>query len=176
MQQPKTIQVDLSLDEMRWFLGGVTRARVAQLEQDGILQRTERGRYQTSGIPAFIKLQREVGGGSRELQAAKLENLLEKNRAAKFEREIRMRQWIPLGPFIDWLTHHFGGIKLRLLAMPSKLAAQLAVCSTAGECETVMRKELYEVLDDLAISPPEFGEEGRRKINTAYDDERRLNS
>jgi hypothetical protein len=39
MEPPLELPTELSLSALRWLLGGITRARVAQLEQVGVVER-----------------------------------------------------------------------------------------------------------------------------------------
>ena len=83
MKTPKKLPTHVSTEELRWLLGGVSGARLTQLEQEGVIQRTARGRYAMASVPAFIKAQRERGAAPKGWNAARTELARERAMAAK---------------------------------------------------------------------------------------------
>src|SRR5436309_5047832 len=83
--KPRTLPVEVSLIDLMWLLG-VNKQRISQLEADGIVERTERGRYSIASVPRFIAWQRKRGQGSQAWQEARTELARERARTARLDR------------------------------------------------------------------------------------------
>jgi hypothetical protein len=141
---------DLSTQELQYLLGDISRARLAQLEQAGVIKRTAHGRYATSSIPAFVKLQREAGAGPEALQDAKLDLLLQKVTMGKLDLEERQGKLVSIDEVREGWSAIVSMVRQRILALPSKLAPRLLGKHHAGEVESILRVGVYEALEDLS--------------------------
>jgi hypothetical protein len=141
---------DVSTQDLQHLLGGLTNARLTQLEQSGIIKRTKHGRYTTDSIPSFIEFQRRAGGGSEELQEARLDLLLQKITMGKLDLEERQGKLVPVEIVRQTWISIVAMVRGRFLSIPSKLAPRLLGKHNPSEVETILRAEVYDVLTDLA--------------------------
>jgi hypothetical protein len=69
MERPSDLPEDFSLAAMMYLTGLTSRRRIEQLCDEGIFQRTERGRYRVASLPnyvAYVKAQDNGPKGWRE--------------------------------------------------------------------------------------------------------------
>jgi hypothetical protein len=138
----------LSLNDLCWLLD-LTKQRISQLEDDGVIERLDRNSYSLKSVPRYLKLLRQAGAGPEKLQDAKLELLLEKVHAAKTDREEREATLLPARDVLNWNVKFCTVVKLHLMSLPSRLAPRLVNVRDTGKAETMLRSAITESLQEL---------------------------
>jgi hypothetical protein len=108
-----------------------------------------------SGHPAYhlgTVIQAVYGGESSVRKEIDRERL----RALQDERKIREREFVPEAEVAKRWFHIVGMIRTALLGLPRKLPAQVLRLRTEAEAESLLRKEIYVVLNKLAAMGPEY--------------------
>lgn len=152
---PETV----TLRELCWLLGGLTAGRISQLKAEGVVQRVARDRYTLASVGKFCTTMRERGQGSSELSEARLQWVKERTRGHELVRLEREGKLVPADQVeTTWLSVLMF-VRTKLLALPSKLAVRLGLCTDIVERQKVLREAIDEVLVDFAstevvIEPP----------------------
>ena len=145
---------------------GVTARRIRQLAEDGHVTRTGRGLFPVrETVCAYLRIVSETPGSHDEsrllaARAARMEYLA---KVAKFQaQEAKRRSELLSGKAIDVdlarpaLVEMIGICRMAILAIPSKLAAQLADLSSPATVETMLRDAIYEALSNLSNPGSKF--------------------
>jgi hypothetical protein len=148
----KSLPADVSLADICWLLG-VTKQRIGQLEAEGIIERTARGRYALASVPRFIKAQRKATAGPKALQDVRLELMQEKSSMARLEREAWLKQWLPRGPMMAAITSIMAVCRTRLLGIGAQSASRLAAERSPTGCAAIVDEKIREALDELSRLP-----------------------
>lgn len=142
---------------------GVTARRIRQLAEDGHVTRTGRGLFPVrETVCAYLKIVSETPGSHDEsrllaARAARMEYLA---KVAKFQaEEAKRRSELLSGKAVDVdiirpaLVEVIAICRSLLLAVPSKIAAQLADLSSPATVEAMLRDAIYEALSECANFP-----------------------
>lgn len=143
---------DVSRDEIAALLDMTTR-NVNLLGTQGILPKARNGRYsRIECVHRWIRyLKGRLETGDDET-LAKQRTRLTKNKAdiAEMEQSRLRGELLPANEVRAGWSQIVAQIKTRLLAIPSKIAARLAVMRTAAECKALVNAEIREALEALA--------------------------
>jgi hypothetical protein len=74
----------------------------------------------------------------------------ERERKLKMENDAREDLLIPANEVSELWGSHITACKRQFLSMPRALAARLAKAKSAGAVEKILRKKIYEALEELA--------------------------
>jgi hypothetical protein len=139
---------DFTLSQLCWLLD-CTKPRITQLEEADIVAKTARDKYAAASVRNFVRFQRKDGGGSKQMQDAKLEALTQKIAMSKMDLdERRSKLWPAEAVTFTW-RDIFVLLRQHLLSLPSKLAPRLLNKTQAAEVETILRAHIYEALENL---------------------------
>jgi hypothetical protein len=145
-----TLPDSVSLDDLRFLLGGVSKQRVHQLEAEGILARTARGRYSIGSIPAFIKHQRSVGSGPKAWMAARTALAEEKLRGAQIERQVREGELLLRDVALDIISRAFRDVRDKVLALPARAAPRVHGLPTVAHRFQILDAAAREICESAA--------------------------
>lgn len=133
----------------------LTERRVQQLARDGIIPKPEKGKYDlVRCVQQYVHyLQDRAFGSGVSAQDTHHERArLIKAQADKTELEVAtMRNQLVAIESVetDWLQH-ISACRMRLLALPTKTAFQIAVMQEPAEIERFLKHNIYEALTELA--------------------------
>ncbi len=133
----------------------LTERRVQQLARDGIIPKPEKGKYDlVRCVQQYVHyLQDRAFGSGVSAQDTHHERArLIKAQADKTELEVAtMRNQLVAIESVetDWLQH-ISACRMRLLALPTKTAFQIAVMQEPTEIERFLKHSIYEALTELA--------------------------
>lgn len=136
----------------------LTERRVQQLTKDGVIPRSERGRYElVPAVQGYVKYLQERSHGSSgapadyHLEKARLVKL-QADRAETELAELR-GELVSASDVADAWAQMLSTIKMRILAIPSKSAKQLAI-----ETDPAVVQELqHDMLCDVLMELSEYG-------------------
>lgn len=141
----------------------VTPRRIEQMAQEGILEPVERRPMRFDLIPtiqALLEYQRTLissNGKDEEIRAKKAAKLAAEVRykEAKAESmELRLKEQkgqLHRAEDIKKITgDHLMTLRGMLLALPGQLAVDVSTASSAMECSEIIKKAVYQILNDLA--------------------------
>lgn len=129
----------------------LTERRVQQLARDGIIPKPEKGKYDlVRCVQQYVQyLQDRAYGSGVSAQDTHHERArLIKAQADKTELEVAtMRNQLVAIESVetDWLQH-ISACRMRLLALPTKTAFQIAVMQEPAEIERFLKHSIYEAL------------------------------
>lgn len=138
----------------------LTERRVQQLAREGILPKPDKGKYDlVRCVQTYVRyLQERAYGSGVTAQDTHIERArLIKAQADKTELEVAtMRNQLVAIDTVetDWLQH-ISACRMRLLALPTKTAFQIAVMTEPAEIERFLKRAIYEALTELANSHDE---------------------
>ncbi len=133
----------------------LTERRVQQLARDGIIPKPEKGKYDlVRCVQQYVQyLQDRAYGSGVSAQDTHHERArLIKAQADKTELEVAtMRNQLVAIESVetDWLQH-ISACRMRLLALPTKTAFQIAVMQEPAAIERFLKHSIYEALTELA--------------------------
>ena len=167
-----TAETEVSTTELACVLG-ITGRRIRQLTEDGDLDKVERGRFNLcDSVQKYIKLlsRREISGDDATLEKAKkkAEVTLKASKAqiAKLEADElkgKMHRSEDVAAMTEDLIYTIRGA---LIALPGRLAVDVAATSTAAEAAEVIRKEVHKVMRELSAyqyDPEKYEERVRQR-------------
>jgi hypothetical protein len=164
--RPESLPADVSLAELQYLLG-LSKMRISQLTDTGIITRIARGRYSLDSVPAVLRHMREVGAGPRDWQAARTQLMREKLALLRMQRLERAGALVPEKEMIEVHSVVWRWVRDRMLAIGVKLAPRLAAESRPAGCQLLVEVEIRQALEDasrLEIVP------GKAKGNEGIDD------
>jgi hypothetical protein len=150
MTTRKNLPADLSLDDLRWMLGGLSAMRIHQLVADGIVERTARGRYALASVPNFIKAQRRAGAGPKGWNDARTELAKERVLAAKQARLEREGKVLPRADVVFAVSTNNKIIRDRMLGLSVKIAPRLFAAESVPQAQLLLDQEIREALTSIA--------------------------
>lgn len=133
-------------------LAGVSTRWIAKLFRDGIIPAPKAGLYPAEEtIKALFKYFRAASEGVGESYSSERARLTKsKADIAELERSRLMGEVVPVGEMIAVNTTIVTGVRDRLLQVPTKLAARLAITTKAFDAEQIVRTGIDEALEDLS--------------------------
>lgn len=153
---------------------GLSSNRIYQLSQDGVIASTQRGKY-----PLADSVQRYIAHLNRdavtedEVKLDKVKRTAEaqlKASKAKIasleaqELEGKMHRSEDVAAITEDLIYEIRGA---LIALPGRLAVDVAACSSAAEAAELIRREVYQVMSELAgyqYDPAKYAERVRERM------------
>jgi hypothetical protein len=139
---------DISLAEIMWLLDA-SEQRIGQLVKSGIVERAGRGRYLLSSVPKFIGEGRKRGEGTDAYNKARTRFLQAKAQKAERERDVQTGEFLPSAQVQAVMNAIMVNFRVKLLAVPSKVAAIWSTLRTPVDAERAVRGFAYEVLDAI---------------------------
>lgn len=152
---------------------GVTGRRIRQMVEDGQLAKESQGRFKLcDAVRQYIEFRDRQKKDDDALDMEKLEEEVRLKRAkatmAQLEVEElqgKMHRSEDVAAMTEDLIYAIRGA---LLALPGRLAMDVAAVNTPAEAAQLIRKELFTVMDDLAnykYDPAKYEERVRERLN-----------
>lgn len=154
---------------------GLTQRRVEQMTGDGTIPKAGRGKINLcQGVQSYIRFLRRELPTEEDIKAEKIKRNAEttikasKARMAKAEAdemEGKLHRSDDVAAMTEDLIYT---IRAALMALPGRLAVDVAACSTAAEASEILRKEIYTVMRELAdykYDPKKYAERVRSRMN-----------
>jgi hypothetical protein len=148
-KRPDDLPETLSLAALSWLLD-VTGIRINQLEREGVVEKTERGVYTTESVRSFVRAMRERGEGPRAWNRARTQLAEERAAAARLDRLEKQGTLIQRDVMLGIACSIASAVRDKFLALPTKVAHQVAVQSSAAVCERIIHAQVIEVLEGIA--------------------------
>lgn len=134
---------------------GLTQQRCRQLADESVLVRLASNAFDgPASVRSYMqyrekKLTDDLGGpGSLNAERRKL--VAERARIAEIERAKLEGELVPAAQIGPVWAAGIDVIRTRMLAMPSKIAAKLGMCTTTAERQEVVRREVYDALTEVS--------------------------
>ncbi len=179
MEDKITADTEVSTTELAAVLG-VTARRVQQLAQDGALPTAHRGRFLLAeSVQRFIRLSAAAPVDEEDLKLEKTRRISEsqikasKAIIAKLEAEElkgQMHRAEDVAAITEDLVYTMRGA---LMALPGRLAVDVAACKTATEASDVIRREVHKIMRELSgyhYDAKKYEERVRARRNWAESD------
>lgn len=174
-----TDETEVSTTELASVLG-VTARRVQQLAQDGTLPTVKKGRFLLAGsVQRFIRFSTATPVDEEDVKLEKARRKSEvqikasKAMVAKLEAEElkgTMHRAEDVAAITEDLVYTIRGA---LMALPGRLAVDVAGCDTSAEASDVIRREVYKIMRELAgyhYDPKKYEERVRERRNWSEHD------
>jgi hypothetical protein len=134
---------------------GVSPRRIQQLVAQGVFVREARGLFDgPSTVQSYVAFRERTliteVGGSGEYGKARLALIKEKIAAAKFDREIRLRDWLPTRGVVAITMGMTVVFKNKLLGIGASTAPSLAAEKSPAKCRAIVDARIFEALTELA--------------------------
>jgi phage terminase Nu1 subunit (DNA packaging protein) len=133
----------------------LTERRVNQLAKDGVLPKSERGRYElVPVVRAYIRFLREktvntdVGADDYAAHRARLTSA--KADMAEMEREQMKSNLIPADDVADAWDAMVSNMRAKLLSIPTKSATQTFAAKNVTEAKSILKDAVNDALKELA--------------------------
>jgi phage terminase Nu1 subunit (DNA packaging protein) len=164
-----TDETEISTTELAKVLG-VTARRVQQMAQDGTITPVHRGKFHLcDSVQQYIKfLSKEKDNSPQEKERQDAEVSIKKAKAivavleAK-ELQGKMHRSEDVAAMTEDLIYTIRGM---LLALPGRLAVDVANTSTPAEAAETIRKEVYKIMEELShyeYDPKKYEERVRER-------------
>lgn len=167
-----TPETEVSTEELACVLG-VTGRYIRQLAEDGVLERSGRGKFRLcDNVKRYVETVRKkpVDKDEAELNASKLAADVSykeaKARVAQLEAdelENKMHRSEDVAAMTEDLIYT---IRAALVSLPGRLAMDAAAATTPAEVSEVIRKEVHLVMRELAgyqYDPQKYAERVRER-------------
>lgn len=136
---------------------GLSSKRIYQLSQDGIIASTQRGKYPLAdSVQKYIAYLGRDAVTEDEVKLDKVKRTAEaqlKASKAKIasleaqELEGKMHRSEDVAAMTEDLIYEIRGA---LIALPGRLAVDVAACTSAAEAAEIVRHEVYQIMAELA--------------------------
>lgn len=132
----------------------ITPRRVQQLAREGVIPRAENGRYALVGsVQGYVKyLQERAVSGDTDEGTQRERRRLVKMQADKLEFEIGRltSELVPTGEVGRAWARLTVAFRARMLALPSRLAAELAAEADPNVVKARLEDEIHDALEELS--------------------------
>lgn len=165
-----TAKTDVSTKEIAQILG-VTSRWIQQLTQDGIFSTVGRSRYNLSGtIQAYVEYRAAKAPDATDIEKSEADLSIKKAKAivavleAK-ELQGKMHRSEDVAALTEDLIFTIRGM---LLALPGRLAVDVAAVSTPPEAAEIISKEIYAVMTEISrykYNPKKYEDRVRERRN-----------
>ena len=150
-----TDQITLTTNQLAQALDRSPR-RIQQLASEGIIAKSARGRYPLEAVTAFIRfLEADTARGPADLQAERARLTRAQADLAEATLAQRRGELLAREDVDAAMIATLGRVRSRLLAVPSKCAAEAAHSGDPREAEGVIKQAVYDALAELAATTPE---------------------
>src|SRR5688572_13798077 len=131
----------------------IDERRVQQLEKEGIIKKSGRGEYSlVASVQGYIRFLQNAqrGGGGQELAKIKLRKEEAKTRLVELEVRQMEGELVPVADVHKAWTDISSHLRAKLLAIPSKMAPELASIGDVNETQSLLKKQITEALRELS--------------------------
>lgn len=139
----------------------LSERRVRQLRDEGVLEEKAPGLYDLrSSVRRYINYLRGDEGGKADLNEERAKLTKEKRIAAETENKVRNGELYRKSDITVGMTTVVMNLRSRLLALPNKLAANIAkLDGDEGKIMDLLQSSLYEIMEEfsnyqVALQPP----------------------
>ena len=143
----------------------LSERRVRQLRDEGVLEEKAPGLYDLrSSVRRYINYLRGDEGGKADLNEERAK-LTKEKRTAETENKVRNGELYRKSDITVGMTTVVMNLRSRLLALPNKLAANIAkLDGDEGKIMDLLQSSLYEIMEEfsnyqVALQPPKDDEE-----------------
>lgn len=128
----------------------ITERRVQQLVKQG-LPRTARGRYPlVASVHFYIATLRENRPETSSIEQARLRKLIAQADREELELARERNQVVAIDDAMAAIGRAIGECRAKLLALPSKLAPEVALEKSKPMCRAIIETGIHDALADLA--------------------------
>lgn len=159
----------------------LSERRVRQLRDEGVLEEKAPGLYDLrSSVRRYINYLRGDEGGKADLNEERAKLTKEKRIAAETENKVRNGELYRKSDITVGMTTVVMNLRSRLLALPNKLAANIAkLDGDEGKIMDLLQSSLYEIMEEfsnyqVALQPPKDDEEDEQDGEETGQARRRL--
>ena len=171
-----TNSTEVNTTELATVLG-ISASRVYQLAKDGIIANSRRGYYRLSDsvqqYVAFLVREKDADPQDQEKQKAEIRIKNAKAVIAELEaKELqgKMHRSEDVAAMTEDLIY---SIRTMLVALPGRLAVDVASTESSAEAAEVIRKEVFKVMQELSnycYDPDKYEERVRERRNWEIND------
>jgi phage terminase Nu1 subunit (DNA packaging protein) len=158
---------------------GVTQRQVQKLAGEGVLPQLGRDKFALApAVQAHLAYRERLvaerlAGGDQSYAEGRRRKVLAEAARIEVENRLRAGELCEVSMMVGYWQTIVSEVRSAFLRTPTKLARQLSRVREAPECETLLRKEIYQILDRLARCdplPPDVQSNGRDKDAVAEAD------
>lgn len=169
---PITLDTTVNTKELAIVLGLSTR-RIQQLVQDGQFEAVKRGRYLLAkSVSRYIdyisKKESDEEKAEAELSIKKAKAIVATLEAKELQGKMHRSE--DVAALTEDLTFTIRGM---LLALPGRLAVDVAVANEPAEIAKIIRKEVHAIMDELSnyqYDPKKYEDRVRERRNWDIED------
>lgn len=145
-----TDEITFSTPEMAALLGCTPR-HLQQLAKDGIIPKSERGRWPLAAVTAYCGyLQLDARRGPADFQAERARLTRAQADLAEATLAQRRGELLDRGDVDAAVCAAFARVRARLLTVPSKTAAECAAEGQPAACAEIVRQAIFDALTELS--------------------------
>jgi hypothetical protein len=167
IKRSKGLPAEISLADLCWLLG-LTRTRIPQLVDEGVIERTGYGRYKIESVPRVIAAMRKSGAGPKNYNDVRTAIANEKLRALQRTREREEGLVLPKDAYRIAIGSQNRSIRNKMLALGTRIAPQVFAAKSVPAVQQIIDSYIREALE--AIAEPSH-DEGMRALE---DEARRI--
>lgn len=148
----------------------ISEGRIRSLVTEGVLTRAYRGQYnEKECVKQYISYLQEIAR-KREKPVSSEDADYNEQRArltklqadkAELDLDIRLGQYVKTEAVTSELENVFINMRAKLLSLPGRAASELLGVKKQTEMQAILKKIIYEALDELTI--PDFGDNGEKQ-------------
>lgn len=141
-----------SLDTISKLLD-LTPRRVQQLSKEGVIPKSERGRYElvpaVRGYIRYLK-ERSINPGVVSFDEVRARKTAAEAEMAELELLEKKGDLLPMQQVVDTWLDMVAACRTKMLSMPAKLAPVVAVEEAPAVCKQIIEEQIIEALDEIA--------------------------
>lgn len=153
----------------------LTERRVQQLAKDGIIPKSEKGKYNLVGvIKSYVKYLQELAfgrhaGGTADEAGSRARLIAAKAAIAEIELEKAKGDMVSVSIVADWWDSIVFAAKTRLLSVPSRAAPLVFGVTSLSAAQAVIENLITESLNELSAINPVPSVAGDESVETAAE-------
>jgi phage terminase Nu1 subunit (DNA packaging protein) len=144
----------------------LTERRIHQLNREGVIPKTERGRYElVPAVRGYVRYLRDRAIGADALpdesaRASRSRLVKAQAEAQEMENAKNRGDLLPVAMIERAWGEMAAAFKARILSIPGKAAPQVVSCNSITEVKSILERMAFEALDELSRGDYARGEDG----------------
>ena len=172
MAEKITVDTEVSPTELACVLG-ITARHIRRLAEDGVLEKSQKGRYKLcASVKRYIDSKEDDAKLEKAKKAAEVTLKTSKAHIAKMEAD-ELRGKMHRSEDVEAMTADLiYTIRGSLLALPGRLAVDVAAVKTPAEAAEVIRREVALLMQELTqyqYDPKKYEERVRKRMDWDTD-------
>jgi hypothetical protein len=151
-KRPDELPEEIPIAALRWLLGDLTTEYLNQLQRQGLITKSSRGRYPIQAVQDYVLAMRQRALGPTEFNNARVDLMRERVLAAKMARLEKEGELLSRAVVGVIITAIFTMVREKLLGLGTRVAAQCHLAGSVPTVQQIIDAHVREALESISES------------------------